>query len=58
MLDVSTPFVTARGNVKEKAAGVQTKILNDYGVDVLVVIYTGSGLAFKAPGKPTGVVKL
>ena len=36
VLDISSPFVNAYGNVKEKATAVQRKILNDTGVDILV----------------------
>lgn len=51
LLDITSPFVNVDGSVKEKAAAVQTKLLDDEGVDVLVVTYTGSGLSYKAPGK-------
>jgi hypothetical protein len=50
-LDISSPFVTAAGNVKVKAKAVQKKLLDDKGVDIVVIIYTAKGLSFKVPGK-------
>ncbi len=43
--------MTADGNVKQKAEAVQRKLLDDKGVDIVVIIYTASGLSFKVPGK-------
>lgn len=51
LLDISSPYVTAPGNVKVKAEAVQRELLNDRGVDIVVVNITASGLSYKVPGK-------
>lgn len=37
LLDVSSPWVTARGNVMDKASAVQEKLLNDKGVGKFIL---------------------
>lgn len=51
VLDCTSPFVTASGNVKEKATAVQRKMRDEKRVDIAVVTFTGQCLSVKMPHK-------
>lgn len=50
ILDCTSPFVSAAGNVKDKASKVQ-KLYQSKGIDVTVVTITGAGISVRYPNK-------